>query len=302
MELQNDDDRHASNQQASTSARQYGVAPSFEEWQAQYAKAKARLEHLQEQNRHIPVPGVDILRSSQVDAARLDTELTLMLGEQFAAVFKFFNAGRVARFEPELNALLRGLIFSLSVWQGRATPGSELMNLRYRNERSAAAATGGKSGVQGPGLSQQQKVLFGLGFVALPYAWSRLQRYAVQQEWGERWGACKLELAGPGAVYGTCTTTPDAVLCWHTAQVLASQDTCAHEQASQPARLQAGKQASRQAGKAGCHLSSRTCQQCSLLSDTTAGTRHADGARLLPAGLQGGRRVGPAGLAPHALP
>lgn len=29
-------------------------------------------------------------------------------------------------------------VFWLSVWQGRATPGSELLNLRYRDERKAA--------------------------------------------------------------------------------------------------------------------------------------------------------------------
>jgi peroxin-2 len=56
--------------------------------------------------------------------------------------------GAVSRLEPELNLLLAVLVFWLSVWRGRATPGSELMNLRYRNERAmdaaaAAAAAGG---------------------------------------------------------------------------------------------------------------------------------------------------------------
>jgi hypothetical protein len=169
-------------------------APSQEAWQAEFARAKARLAELQLRAAGRPAPAVDVLRSSQVDAARLDTELTLMLGEQFSAVFKFFQAGSVARFEPELNGLLRLLIFSLSVWKGRATPGSELMNLRYRDERAASKpAGGGRTGVEGPGLSRAQRAVFGLGYVGLPYLWSRLHRHAVQHEWGERCGL----LAGP---------------------------------------------------------------------------------------------------------
>jgi hypothetical protein len=45
-------------------------------------------------------------------------------------------------------------VYWLSIWQGRATPGSELMNLRYRNEHAmeaaAAAAGGSSSAVQPP--------------------------------------------------------------------------------------------------------------------------------------------------------
>jgi hypothetical protein len=46
-------------------------------------------------------------------------------------------------------------IFRLSVWAGRATPGSELMNLRYRDEAALAAAeraaAGGGAGPSGRG-------------------------------------------------------------------------------------------------------------------------------------------------------
>jgi peroxin-2 len=174
-------ERRASHAGAGCSA-----APAAEQWQVAHAQAKARLAELRLRAAGHPAPPVDILRSSQVDAARLDTELALMLGEQFSSVFKLFQAGSVARFEPELNGLLRLLIFGLSVWKGRATPGSELMNLRYRNERAAGSAAGGKNGVEGPGLSRAQRMAFGLGYVALPYLWSRLHRYAVRQEWGER--------------------------------------------------------------------------------------------------------------------
>ena len=45
---------------------------------------------------------------------------------------------------------------------------------------------GGPTGIEGPGLSLTQRVLFGLGYVVLPYLWDRLGRAAAQHEWNER--------------------------------------------------------------------------------------------------------------------
>jgi hypothetical protein len=131
-------------------------------------------------------------------------------------------------------------IFGFSIWRGHATPGSQLLNLRYRNERSStpaglgstgstqpstssvqgrslnssspsssigisgsgggcSAATstssqpgpafpsaaglpvlGGKTGVEGPGLSLQQRLALGAGMVVVPYLWARLGRMAAR--------------------------------------------------------------------------------------------------------------------------
>ncbi|KAF6263305.1 Pex12 amino terminal region-domain-containing protein [Scenedesmus sp. NREL 46B-D3] len=135
-----------------------------------------------------------------------------MLQEQFMATFTLFQPGRISNLAPELNLLLASLVYWLSIWQGRASPGSELMNLRYRNEHAmeataaaAAAAAGsassstslssavqppwlqgGRTGIDGPGLSQQQKLGYAAAFVGLPYLWLRLQRLAAQREWGQR--------------------------------------------------------------------------------------------------------------------
>jgi hypothetical protein len=84
------------------------------------------------------------------------------------------------------------------VWSGKPTPGAALMNLRFRDERSlgasappltgpraggsggegaspapAAAQAGGRTGVEGPGLSQWQRGAYGAGSVFLRYAWAR---------------------------------------------------------------------------------------------------------------------------------
>lgn len=40
-------------------------------------------------------------------------------------------------------------VFWLSVWRGRATSGSELMNLRYRNERAMEQAAAAAAAAQG---------------------------------------------------------------------------------------------------------------------------------------------------------
>ncbi|WIA19819.1 hypothetical protein OEZ85_005727 [Tetradesmus obliquus] len=171
-------------------------SPAAEAWQVEFAKMLPELERLS--NTQLAPWPLRVLRSSQLDAHRLDAELTTMLQEQFMAAFTLFQPGRVSNLAPELNLLLAGLVYWLSIWQGRATPGSELMNLRYRNEHAMEAAAaaaaaagvggcsgsggssavqppswlhGGRTGLEGPGLSQQQKLGYAAAFVGLPYLW-----------------------------------------------------------------------------------------------------------------------------------
>lgn len=88
-----------------------------------------------------------------------------------------------------------------------------LMNLRYRNESAVhqagaeyhassgggggcggsagdtfhghAAVAGGRSGVDGPGLSATQRTLYCLGAVVLRYAWARAAHAATADHWGD---------------------------------------------------------------------------------------------------------------------
>lgn len=50
------------------------------------------------------------MRSSQLDAERLDEELGGMLREQFLRAFAFLRPGAVARLQPELTLLLDLLV------------------------------------------------------------------------------------------------------------------------------------------------------------------------------------------------
>ena len=52
------------------------------------------------------------MRSSQLDADRLDQELTSLLREQLLKAFALFRPGLVARLQPELTLLLDLLVRS----------------------------------------------------------------------------------------------------------------------------------------------------------------------------------------------
>ncbi len=45
---------------------------------------------------------------------------------------------------------------------------------------------GAQTGVEGPGLTRWQRVLYGAGTVFLRYAWARAEHAAIAQHWGDR--------------------------------------------------------------------------------------------------------------------
>ncbi|CAL8468457.1 g7997 [Coccomyxa elongata] len=179
---------------------------SDQDWQREYFNALPELEDLA--RRRKGVAEVTIMRASQLDAARLDNELTAMLREQFMRIFSLFQPRLITALKPELTLFLDFLIFRFTVWSGRPTPGSALMNLRYRNERpvNGSVATSlqgipdkatksstpdrwGHSGLEGAGLTGTQRSMYGLGVVLLRYIWARTDQLAATQHWGDqpRW-------------------------------------------------------------------------------------------------------------------
>ncbi|XP_058182183.1 peroxisome biogenesis protein 2-like [Rhododendron vialii] len=83
-----------------------------------------------------------VKKGNQVDAHRLDIEMSAMLKEQLVNVFSLMKPGFLFQYEPELDAFLEFLIWRFSIWVDKPTPGNALMNLRYRDER--AIGLGGK--------------------------------------------------------------------------------------------------------------------------------------------------------------
>mmetsp|Transcript_11079 Transcript_11079/g.17803 ORF Transcript_11079/g.17803 Transcript_11079/m.17803 type:complete len:128 (+) Transcript_11079:131-514(+) len=72
---------------------------------------------------------------SQIDAGRLDGELTSLLREQFMRVFSRLHPGAVAHLQPELTFVLDLLVFYFTVWSCRSTPGARLGHVASRTQR-----------------------------------------------------------------------------------------------------------------------------------------------------------------------
>lgn len=160
--------------------------PLEDAWRQEFQVLERQWEKLRlSAKKPIAVP---ILRVYQMDAARLDVELTGMLKEQLMKVFSLSQPGLVSRYEPELNALLEFLIWRFSIWVDRPTPGNSLMNLRFRDERAydALAAAGRvRNLLEGPGLTKAQKLCYCLALVGGRYGWARLQMLSAFQRWGD---------------------------------------------------------------------------------------------------------------------
>ncbi|KAI5651267.1 hypothetical protein M9H77_37272 [Catharanthus roseus] len=126
-----------------------------------------------------------ISRVNQVDAARLDIEMSAMLKEQLVKVFSLMKPGMLFQYEAELDAFLEFLIWRFSIWVDKPTPGNALMNLRYRDERAAEARGKVRTGLEGPGLTVAQKLWYCVATVGGQYVWARLQSFSAFRRWGD---------------------------------------------------------------------------------------------------------------------
>ncbi|KAL2234760.1 UNVERIFIED_CONTAM: Peroxisome biogenesis protein 2 [Sesamum indicum] len=134
--------------------------------------------------REVTIP-IDISRVNQIDAARLDIEMSAMLKEQLVKVFSLMKPGMLFQYEPELDAFLEFLIWRFSIWVDKPTPGNALMNLRYRDERAVEARGKVRTGLEGPGLTISQKVWYCIATVGGQYIWARLQSFSAFRRWGD---------------------------------------------------------------------------------------------------------------------
>ncbi|BAF16989.1 peroxisome biogenesis protein 2 [Oryza sativa Japonica Group] len=168
----------------SPSASTDSSSPPPDAWAAEYRRLLPQWESMRDSSK-IAIP-ISISRVNQFDAARLDVEMSAMLKEQLVKVFSLVKPGLLFQYEPELDAFLEFLIWRFSIWVDKPTPGNALMNLRYRDER-AAPITGKevRTGLEGPGLSVSQKVLYCISTVGGQYIWSRLQSFSAFRRWGD---------------------------------------------------------------------------------------------------------------------
>eukprot|EP00889_Picochlorum_renovo_P008911 jgi/Picre1/35941/NNA_003398.t1 len=122
-----------------------------------------------------------VLRSSQSDAAQLDEELLGLFKDYLNACLGTFHSAFMSSNYAEILLALKTIIFGLTVAQGQPTPGMSLLNLRYRDERSASS---GKVRA----ISTGQRTLLYVGSILLPYVWGRvssrmvLEKYAANRK------------------------------------------------------------------------------------------------------------------------
>uniref|UniRef100_K7L7T6 RING-type E3 ubiquitin transferase (cysteine targeting) n=1 Tax=Glycine max TaxID=3847 RepID=K7L7T6_SOYBN len=128
---------------------------------------------------------ISISRVNQVDAARLDVEMSAMLKEQLVKVFSLMKPGMLFQYEAELDAFLEFLIWRFSIWVDKPTPGIALMNLRYRDERAVEPRDKVRTGLEGPGLTVAQKLWYCIATVGGQYIWARLQSFSAFRRWGD---------------------------------------------------------------------------------------------------------------------
>ncbi|CAM9723496.1 unnamed protein product, partial [Phaeothamnion confervicola] len=153
----------------------------------------------------------EVMRVNQLDAGVLDNELHDLLRTQLNRVFSMFQASSVERYKPEVEALLRLLLWRFTVWSRLPTPGMKLQSLRYGDGRAPQApfldgalshggndgstssgggvgtsGGGGNGGGFGGGATATQRLAFGMLYIGAPWALTRLTRWALACGWDER--------------------------------------------------------------------------------------------------------------------
>ncbi|KAG2776966.1 hypothetical protein PC129_g5218 [Phytophthora cactorum] len=110
------------------------------------------------------------LRVNKWDALILDSEILGLLKTPMKSMFSMFEPGVVDRVKPEIDAVLRAMLFAFTTGIGRPTPGMKLENVRYAPHL----------------LTRRRVAAFFLLSVGVPYVWKRLVRYLSSSRWTTR--------------------------------------------------------------------------------------------------------------------
>lgn len=84
---------------------------------------------------------VYVQRVSQLDARDLDRELHSLLQEQVTKTFKYVKPRYWSAVEPELDAILQLIVLGFSATKFHATVGQQLLNIKYRDEKTLKSPT-----------------------------------------------------------------------------------------------------------------------------------------------------------------
>ncbi|KAI8803964.1 Pex12 amino terminal region-domain-containing protein [Cladochytrium replicatum] len=124
------------------------------------------------------------MRVLQLDANLLDGELDSMMKEHLLDSLKLFKSKIRERYEPEIGAFLRLILYSLPVYVNDATYGSQLQNLQYVRSAWWIASKSDSAILERP-PAKWQKGLHGLVHVGGWWCWTRLNVHATRKGWSE---------------------------------------------------------------------------------------------------------------------
>ena len=157
------------------------------------------------------LPELHVLRVSQVDAKRLDEELLEILHDQLVRcvdaltlcatsacgsgddVNDSMSSRRRARTtfasRERTKLFLDAATFACTTMRNAPTPGQELMNLRFRDERRAERdeefRRTAKTGVEGDGLTVTQRLAYGAVKCAGAFAWNAWMAKMARERYDE---------------------------------------------------------------------------------------------------------------------
>lgn len=76
-----------------------------------------------------------VSRVNQLDADLLDNEITKIVHEQLANVYKELPPGILSRFQPEIDCLLKSLIWYCSIHRNHSTFGQQILAITYQKDK-----------------------------------------------------------------------------------------------------------------------------------------------------------------------
>ncbi|KAI8924465.1 Pex12 amino terminal region-domain-containing protein [Entophlyctis helioformis] len=124
-----------------------------------------------------------VLRSSQLDAELLDTELRSLLSQRLEPIVDtLFHPGFKSRFEPELAALLDWLATESHIVAGGSTYGMRLHNLVFRDQ-SLHSASNHELSISTAPASRPIRLAHAALRIGVAYAWARLRRLMTALNW-----------------------------------------------------------------------------------------------------------------------
>ena len=155
------------------------------------------------------------LKVHVIDAQSLDADLIRMLQGMWSDVCAQAGTRFCTSLQPELDGLLRGALWYLSMWRCSATLGQQMQNLHCVAANSvhlpeALRHSGAALELPSPSLKasalpaavvpRNRRLLFGLLTVLLPWAWSRASRAMASPDHPERLRWWRLMRRVEGAV------------------------------------------------------------------------------------------------------